>query len=74
MRAVLAVFVVFAALPSAAQAATVNVNAPSGGSGRTMTVTLQGATRVTVARSGGDVFVAAAPGDTLNQTGGHATV
>lgn len=69
MRAVvLAVLVAALGLPSTARAATVTVSAP-GTSARTLTVTLGGATRVTVSRSGNDVLVAAGPGDTINQTG-----
>lgn len=70
MRAVvLAVLVAALGLPSTARAATVTVNAP-GTSSRTLTITLGGATRVTVARNGTNVLVAARPADTISVTSG----
>ena len=70
MRAVfLAVCLAAFGLPSAAQAVTITVTAP-GSSGRTLTVSLAGATRVTIARDGSAVLVAGRPTDTINVTGG----
>jgi Ca2+-binding RTX toxin-like protein len=69
--AVLAVFVALG-LPAAAGAATVTVSAP-GTAARTLTVNLGGATRVTVARNGNDVFVSARATDTINASGCSAS-
>lgn len=73
MRAVpLAVLIAALGLPSAAHAATITVSAP-GSSARTLTVTLGGATRVTVARNGNDVVVSGRVTDTVNASGCTAT-
>lgn len=71
MRAVLIAVLLVAvlALPSTAIAATITVTA-SGTSNRTLTVTLGGATRVTISRNGNDLFVAGRSTDTINQTAG----
>ena len=73
MRAVVLAVLAVIALPSAAEAATVTVSAPAGASNRTLTVTLSGATRVTVSRSDANLYVAARTTDTLNQSGTGCT-